>query len=207
MSAPAEDLDTMRTFHEKIERLRQSQFAETVFTEETGVTLEYERGKPPGSEVRGPNQESIDAMVLTLRLTMQDNDRISLRRMAEMLEKYRTETPAVERFLDCREKLNDFLGSCIEPSIKLGDDYLKNEQILRGVIYGELAHVNEEKAKAMASLREMPWVSAVIDNAFNVIVAEFLNALFYLQIQNREVYKELTGERLSISQPEKLVEE
>lgn len=200
-SREAEDAETLRLFVAKVNKLRRSSFARKMFTEQTGVTLSYKEGKM-STEVRGPDNESIEAMVLTLRLTMQDNDRVSLRNLAKLMDHRKGDDDAAERFLDARHELNEYLGQSTNPPINANGHDLRNEQILRGVIYGELAHLNEAKRKAMESLRSHPFMSAMIDNTFNGVVAQFMDTLFYMQLQAADLYKRLTGHALEIDWPE-----
>lgn len=200
----SEDLETMRLFHDKVDSLRRGDFARVMATQKTGLTFSGRQGEPLKLEIRGPSQDAIDAAVLHLRFFIQDNERISLHNMATVVERYQGRSDRVRLFLDCRTKLNQFLDSDYEPHIEVQGTVLKNRAVLEGIVYGERAHLNEMKRKAMAALRGVapPVVSGIVDNAFNGILADFINALFYLQIQTRAIHLDLTSIELPISWPE-----
>lgn len=202
----AEDRQTIRLFVEKTDKLRRSEFARVMFTEDTGVTLRFRQGEQPSAEVRGPSEEVVDAMVLTLRMTMQNKDRISVRNVARIMK--RIDHDAARRYLAIRDELNSMLDAATNPPLEHKNSesgavhVFRNGQILRGVIYGELAHTDEKQHAAMQALRWHPWASAMIDNTFHTVAARMLDAVLGLQIAARDVYEHLTRERLPISWPE-----
>lgn len=70
MSSPTipspEELDRMRLFNEKVNKLRRSTFAREMATESTGVTVTWREGEAePQAKIQGPQGEAVDAMILT----------------------------------------------------------------------------------------------------------------------------------------------
>lgn len=119
--------------------------------------------------------------------------------MSALYAKY-PEHPGVAAFDEARSHLNAFLASPVAPPIEVNGAPLLNGQILRGVIYGELAHLDDEKRAAMKQLRDAhPWMSAMVDFAFTGVVGQFLRVLFYMQRVNRDIVRDLANKDLSIS--------
>jgi len=193
-----DDLESMRLFNEKVNVLRASSFAREMFTKQTGLTISYREGVTR-TEVRGPGQDAINAAVLTLRFFIQDNERTSLRNMADTFGPYRERSDRVDAFLSGRRTINEFLDAATEPGIVIGQEVLTNRRVLELVVYGERAHSNETSRKKMKPIRANPIVSAIVENEFNYIVSHILNALFFFQVQNQVLYRTLTGVELPIS--------
>src|SRR5260221_3301585 len=71
-------------FVEKVEYLESRSLVRTLIEGGSTLNLNWEARDESGVlsvGVAGPNAEQVEAFVLTMRLFMQDNDRISLRRM------------------------------------------------------------------------------------------------------------------------------
>ncbi|MFQ5911333.1 MAG: hypothetical protein ACE5IJ_11540 [Thermoplasmata archaeon] len=133
--------------------------------------------------------------------------------MAELYERLRRSSRHKTDFLEARVKINAYLDQTTEPSIVykrqdpnsgklVYEETLTNRRVLNLVIYGEKAHLNREKAAIVRSLRRWAAGSAMLDNAFNVAAAKFLDGLFYLQVKNAAFYEELAGKALSIDWPD-----
>ncbi len=211
----AEDLRTMRLFNEKANKLRRSSFAREMATKPTGVTISWKEGDTePKADIRGPDEESVDSMVLTLRLVEQNNEPYSLHNMARLYTRLPTESKHKDAFLDARAKLNAGLDQ-VDPSIQIvyqrrdpttqavvKSETLTQRRILDLVVYGEKAHTNREKEAIVRSLRTSKLKSVLLDNEFNVVAARVLDGIFYLQIQNAALYEEVTGEKLAIDWPD-----
>lgn len=207
MTGPtAKQLAMMRLFHEKVDKLRRSTFADEVFTKRTGVTFTWDE-KGETVELRGPSDESTEAMVLTLRFMMQNNEETGIGNMAKLYEGLPTTSVHKNCFLEARQKINDGLDretmihqqTVDEKTGKLVvDEKITNRRILELVIYGEKAHMNEDKARQVRALRGTPIGSALLDNQFHSSAAGFMNGLFYLQRQNAALYREFTAKELPI---------
>jgi hypothetical protein len=75
-------IDGLNLFNEKAERLDKLSFVKTMFETKTGVSLSGE-AKEDGtfeinSERSGPDEEAVDAFVLTFRFFIQDNEKVPL---------------------------------------------------------------------------------------------------------------------------------
>jgi hypothetical protein len=178
-------------------------------TKPSGVTISGRIGERVKAEIRGPDEEAVDAMILALRLLKQ-NDPTSLRRMARLYERLPVESPHKAYFLDARGKINAQLDKASEllyerRHTKTGKvvyrERFTNRRVLDLVIYGERAHPNPNLRAIVQDLRKTDVTSVLLDNTFNVVVLEFLDGVFYLQIQNAALYQELTGKELTIDWP------
>jgi hypothetical protein len=157
MDAIKRQLDTLRAFNSKVDRLEQTRFwhryenltpnvimkMEDVTFEKTGTASMAIIGRID-AWLEEFDQDEIDAFVLTFRMFTQDNDRISLRKLSEIYASHWMRGGnAQECFEDARNGLNDHLDSAA--TVMFGNDRISVRQIADIVIYGGLAHTNEEK--------------------------------------------------------------
>lgn len=199
----------MRLFNDTVNRLRRSKFAHHMATKPTGLTISGRTGEPIKAGIRGPDEDAVNAMILALRLVKQ-NDPTSLRRMAELYQRLPVKSEHKTNFLDARSKINTYLDQDSELLYerhhrKTGkvvySERFTNRRVLDLVIYGERAHTNAKLRAIVQDLRETNVTSVLLDNTFNVMAWEFLDGVFYLQIQNAALYQEMTGTNLVIDWP------
>ncbi len=205
----AKDLSQMQLFNETVNRLRRRKFVHDMVTKPSGVTISGRIGERIKAEIRGPDEEAVDAMILALRLLKQ-NDPTSLRRMAQLYERLPVESPHKTYFLDARAKINAQLDEESEllyerRQKKTGKvvyrERFTNRRVLDLLIYGERAHPNPKLRAIVQDLRKSDVTSVLLDNTFNIVALEFLDGVFYLQIQNAALYQELTGKAFTIDWP------
>jgi hypothetical protein len=152
-------LEVLREFNRRVDRLEQLKFWKRYENEIPNVVMKMddvtmEKAGHASFSIVGRiyswipefDQEEIEAFVLTFRLFTQDNDRISLRSLSRI---YASEWwqggNAQECFEGARKQLNDHLDSAA--TVMFGDTSVSIRFIADVVIYGGLAHTNEEKSK------------------------------------------------------------
>lgn len=110
------------------------------------------KGTSSPPEYKGPSDEEIDAFVLRLRFFIQDNEKTSLRRLHEIIEKDSTISSVLKNnFANTRRSLKRIFDSYppIKATSKLDPNSPTWGEIFETFIYGELAHSNSQKAKKM----------------------------------------------------------
>jgi malonyl CoA-acyl carrier protein transacylase len=75
--------DRLRLFNRKAELLTQRSFFAHMVSDGSNVGVKWDRGAGWESSFTGPDDESIEASVLTIRQFMQNNDPISIHNVAE----------------------------------------------------------------------------------------------------------------------------
>ena len=157
--------------------------------EPSGLKIDWKKGIGATIERRGPDKDSIDASVLTLRFFIQDNEPCSFRNMAKIYEDLPISLDKKKSF----EKSRDFVNFLLDQDSPIGPDKgkLKNRDIFYIIIYGGLAHANKEKKKAYDQWISDSVLEPFITNEFVWIVAGILKAIFDVENLNEEVLKEL----------------
>ena len=136
-------------YNEKAEKLLSLSFTESVRKRKTGLLISATRNADGDlvstSERRGPPPESIDAFVLTFRFFIQNNEKCSIGKMAELYGSSKIETKFKEEFTEIRTLTNDFLDTVPDLHIEIDDRLMTRREIVEMVIYGDLSHANERK--------------------------------------------------------------
>jgi len=185
------DGEALRLFNEKADRLSQLGFTKRMLGKTIQVEISGERGKPIEIIRNGPNQEEIDAFVLTFRFFIQDNERSSLRNLAEIYEDLSISDDLKRQFSEARKAINDFLDKPPPIRIDFQGVSLTRRRILMVFIYGGLAHANQEKKIIYDKWMTMPPFGYILLNEFCVILAQVLRVIKYIADLNRQAIEEI----------------
>src|SRR5574341_324051 len=120
-------MDTLRLFDEKVEKLLALKFVNEIRQHAGGAIAEYRQGKGWDAIFVGPSDESLDAVILTLRFFIQNNERISLRNMRRLYMESDLTAEFREEFSRLAGHLNTQLDTATNISIKEGEQLTYRE--------------------------------------------------------------------------------
>lgn len=187
----SQGINALGLFNEKAEKLANCRFTRTVFGQKTGVEVRGERGKPVEVIRWGPDQEAIDAFVLTFRFFIQDNEKSSFRNMAKTYQNLPISDDIKARFAEARRILNEFLDSTPSTSYNIGGETLNHRRILEVFVYGGLAHANPKKKRTYDRWMKMSVVCELLITDFVVILAKVMRIIQYVATLNVEAIEEM----------------
>lgn len=180
-------LGTLRLFNEKADELLSSRFFQHVTG--GGAIVEWSKDQGWDSLFVGPDDESMRALVLTLRLFMQDRDPISLRNMTTLYDSLPLSADVTGRFAGCRSELNAFLDAPSQLSIAEGRP-LTNREILHIFVYGAYAHVADFPRQTYEGIRATAFFPLFQNSLVDVIIA-FSRCIAALRHINQSAVDEL----------------
>jgi hypothetical protein len=187
--SPEAALRRLRLFNEKADKLRRSGFVEQVFRPDQGFTISFGDGEPLIVERRGADEQSTDALALTLRFFLNGRDGISLEQMRDLYEYLPlTDDEKImvrQAFMDHRTMLHEPLG------VNFLGSQLTRWMIVETVLYGDLAHANDDKRPALEDWRKAAPFNVLVKSYFEDAVAEVLNLVFGLRQFNDLIIKRL----------------
>lgn len=180
-------MDAIDLFSEKYKKLENSRFVK--FIENYGFAPNLnvpEQKYIDGSKV--PDDDSIDAFVLTIRFFIQNNESCSIYNLSKI---YNTQTNIsnehLNRFTELRKILNDTLDSPIWFAINSSN--LTYRQILEGMIYSELSHSNKKAHKEFSNkFKKAFLVTAMLKHEFIRILMLFYGVVSEIYSLNEEVF-------------------
>lgn len=182
-------IEDLRLFNEKADKLFRLSFVKTVFESNTGVTisgkLTDEGNWQITSSRKGPNEEAIDAFVLTFRYFIQDNEKSSLRNLSEYYEIAPIDAEYKKQFKKIRKEINDFLDKPADILFKFNNQKLTRRIILDTFIYGGLSHSNDKGKKALYdSWMQIPPFKVFIENEFVYILSVMFRGIKIIRVLN-----------------------
>ncbi len=179
----------LELFNEKAIKLEGLSFTKTVFNQKSGFRIYGEEGQFIKAERFGPDDESIDAFLFTLRFFVQDNETTSFRNMADIYDKLSVSADLVQKFNEARNKTNEFLDK--PAPIKIGKANINYRHVFEVFLYGGLAHANKEKKAVYDSWLANPVLFPVLENEFVYAIATYLQAIFYIREVNKEALTQI----------------
>jgi len=181
----------LKFFNEKAEKLSNLSFTESVRKHNTGLSITATRNGDGDlvstSERRGPKSESIDAFVLTFRFFIQNNERCSLKRMAEYYESMQIGSSFKREFQEIRTLTNKFLDAVPDLHVEIDGRLMTRREIVEMVIYGNLSHANEKKRAIYQSWTRSEISQDILDYTFVFILSRVTLPIRELQDLNLRV--------------------
>ena len=165
-----EDLETLRLFNEKASRLQRSAFVKQI-EQGLGAIVEWKATSGWDAVHVGPNEESTDAAVLTMRFFVQNNERISLANMAELYQRLTFGRAHADRALAVRQRFNEVLDQPTNTGIQ-DDRPFTYREVMDLFLYGWLSHAKPDKAQIIQGLSQSPM--------FPIVQAEFAQVVLWL---------------------------
>ncbi|MBR0925182.1 hypothetical protein ABH973_002381 [Bradyrhizobium ottawaense] len=191
IATSVDDFDLLRAFCRRVDRLEQSGFSKRFETDVPNViakmnepSFQREEGlrfsivARVESWVEDFSQDEIDAFVLSYRVFTQDNDRFSIRNLSKIFAKDWMHPNARECFEDARAQLNGHLDSA--STISFPEGRISVRALVDTIIYGGLAHSNEEKSKIFDSW-EHSGIMGFIWAEFMAYAREVVDTLKYMR--------------------------
>jgi hypothetical protein len=183
-------IETLTLFVEKAERLKASSLVRTLVERGSRVRISW---TAETSLLRvaptGPSTDEIDAVVLTLRLFMQDKDRISVRNVGKLYESLPVSADLKKYYEMQRLNLNKYLDN--RALINIGGDRPTKREILETFLYGELAHLDEAKRQRYRTWVANPIAACMIEFEFVRVLHRFLRTLSVMAQIHQQALAEL----------------
>lgn len=178
----------LEIFIKKARILQESSFAKKF--DEGGSTAILQWDKKIGFDevVVGPEGEEVHSALFTLRMFIQDNDRISIKNISKIFQ----EEPELDNrksyFEDVRIGLNSELDK--EIGMKYFDDHYTYREALNLYLYSE-GHTNRKYTEKWKEISETPFAATMFRNAVNLAIALFVGNIEILSNISQEALDEL----------------
>lgn len=185
-----EDIKGLKLFNEKAERVSSSGFVKYILSKGR-ITFEIrlERGKEIETEKVLPDQDAIEAFVLTFRYFIQNNERCSFGNLAKTYSKLFIPEELRKEYSEAREWLNKYLDA--PASLKIGEESLTRRRILDVFVYGGLAHAHLKKKEVFDAWTSDPFTRGILEVHFASILMDVLKVIRYVAGLNAKLIEEL----------------
>jgi hypothetical protein len=171
----------LKLFNEKAERLYNSRFVNFLKEKKKlSFQISVKKGEKVETTRSLPDQDAVDAFVLTFRFFIQNNERCSFGNLNEVYQKLPFSEELKNKYFDTRKKINQYLDT--KTSINIYGETPTRRKLLDIFIYGGLAHVNPKKEKIYGKWKQSP---------FCIILDYLLRVILYVADINEEAIIEL----------------
>lgn len=178
-------VEILRLFNEKADDLKRSRYFKSILENGPGFSIVFEPKGNTTVTVRGPDDDAIKAFVLTFRFFIQDNERCSIRNIANIYEGLDIPTELINDFKSNRDGINSFLSN--RSMLKLKNENVEFRKILDVFFYGGLAHANEEKKRLFDYWMSNIVIKGFFISEFHVILATVFRFILFVQELNQQV--------------------
>lgn len=182
-----------RLFNEKAEKLASLSFMQKMQDPDVGYKVTFTNLEEGGSTVKqertGPEEEAIDAFVLTFRFFIQDNEQSSFHQMANHYADAPLDQALKVEFAKAREQINGFLDSATH--INYNHEVLTCRRIMDVFMYGGFSHANEDKRRLYKTWMNDPYISQLIVHIFVSTLAYIHNGIAYIKGINERALQHL----------------
>jgi hypothetical protein len=177
-----ESRQTLELFLEKAIKLSQGNFAKRIAEDGLKLHVTIVVGQPIQVEQVAPDAEATDALAVTLRFFIQDNERISLRKLQSVLADTGVSQEWKDRYSNARNELNRLLDSPHPLVELLTDDGRKftRREILDTFMYGEIAHAKEQKRIQYQKWQNLGPGFVNVRFVFNHTVVDILGTVWFI---------------------------
>jgi hypothetical protein len=171
------DTTALELFREKAKELEDSIFVQSIAKSGSlSTSIKRRVGEPLTIERSGPTEDEIRSSVLTIRLFRQDNDRISIRNIAALVNSLPIDQQIKDEYARWRSELNDYLDAPTSTGFDLGNGPITRKFLFETFLYGFYAHLEEPKFKLVSEWRGMPFF-ADMKMEFDMILLKFTQAV------------------------------
>ncbi|MFN0158045.1 MAG: hypothetical protein ACKVRP_08255 [Bacteroidota bacterium] len=183
-----ENIQTLKQFVERADKLESLSFTKHVIAKPPSIKFEF--NQEAFTIIRsGPDRESIDAFVLTLRFFIQNNEPISIKNMAALFKQLPLPEEDLIKISEGHAKLNTFLDSDVYFQLK--SERPTHRAVLEAFVYGDLAHSTQRTAFEAA--QKEPFL--IFNSIFDSVLLELLRYIFWLRSCCKYAIKRLDGSK------------
>lgn len=198
------DISALELFNEKAEKLRALGFVRSLETDNSGFQVTFHPEGGVSASRYGPDNEAVEAFVLTFRVFVQNNEPSSIRNTVNRYRRLHQEslipTVLLNNFEDARNKLLNYLASNT-PLVIGGQDInvetraIIYQEVFDVFMWGGLAHANRQQKERFDdwSKGSMRHFFPMLEDFFIEVLREYLRVIWYMRGQNKKVLTELAS--------------
>lgn len=159
--------ETLKIFVERAERVLRSRLAQNVLSQQLSCSFSWKIGEGATFEYPDCHEDDRDAFVLSLRLFIQNKDRISIYNISKIIEALPVSDAVKEPFRQQRTELNRYLD--LHPSFTAFGGPSSHRELLNTFVYGDLSHYDPNLRPALLRWMTEPLVWPSMQTQFLMV--------------------------------------
>ncbi len=170
-------IEVLELFDEKVDKVYSRSFIKKYEETRNSVSVNATKNQDGWNietSFSRADDESVEAIVLTLRFFIQDNEPCSLRNLHRIYSETKEISHLAGLFNESRDRINNILSEPAQPQ-KPQDGTVTHRDILNAFIYGDLSHSNPEHRNRFKKWKADPMSSAIYTHLFHKIAYEIID--------------------------------
>ncbi len=189
-------IEILNLFNENADKIKNSSYAKFYLTKKPKTTISEKQGKPLKIKITEPDNESLDAFLLTLRLFYQEGEQISFRNTNKIynINKIYENLPnnfqkEKKSFSRAIKIINGALDTNID--IKFNNKILTYREVLDTILYGNTAHLYPNRRNTIKSWKSREGLFELYKTNFHTISISIKNCILYMQKINTDTIRKI----------------
>lgn len=179
-----ESIADLELFIEKSDVLLASSFADAMLRNSSAFMFDWQAGGRCEAILVGAEGESVDAAFLTLRMFIQNNDRVSISNIGKIYTRESELSPYQQEFENLRHGVNEFLDS--GNGINFFGRHYTNRETIDLLLFGTKGHTNRKKETEVKALLDVPVVGQMFLNQVNSAAATLIRGVSEIARVNKK---------------------
>ena len=178
----------LETFNEKSDVLLGSSFLVRINNGECGFSLTFNNEDEAICEFSGPDGESVSAVLFTLRMFIQNNDRISINNIGKIYESEPHLSDLLPTYITIKDKLNSELDKQGDVDL-FGKNYTFREALVT-YLYAT-GHTDIQKSEELREILKAPLAAAIFKDIVNSAITLIAYSVEEIQALNNKALEVL----------------
>jgi hypothetical protein len=186
------DVHRLRQFNLTADEIIKSSYVKESLEKRLGINFKWTRNNETNDldfsyQKFNHEEDKIRSLILTIRIFIQDNEPLSIRRMRDFYQELPIDQKYKVVFDSIRDQFNEFLD---EPATTFLEDRPSRRQIFETIIYGMYAHRNRNKMGTIETWKSDPIDWDMVFYQFQVILHDFAIIVERMKRLNEKVLKD-----------------
>lgn len=151
------NLESIELFLSKIYEIKNSSYFDFVKMNRINAIINYNLISGISLSENQPTEEALKSLILTLRLFIQNNDRISISNVSRIMEELNFDNTVIDKYNNSRRNLNRDLESV---AVIYNNESITYNKIIEVFIYGYYSHLDNQNYQYYKNWKNSKYVLA-----------------------------------------------
>jgi len=189
-------IEILNLFNKNANKIKNRSYAKFFLAEKPKTTISKKQGKPLKIKITEPDNESLDAFLLTLRLFYQEGEQISFRNTNKIYNINKIYENLPNNFQKEKKSFSraiKIINSALDTNtdIKFNNKILTYREVLDTILYGNTAHFYPNRRNTIKSWKSKEGLCELYKTSFHAISISMKNFILYVQKINTDTIRKI----------------